>query len=192
MWYLNYKKHEYYAFMENAFNEYECDKIVELGNSIELKEATLTENSEINLDRRKNKVAWISPLNVGADHYWIWEKITEMVHHVNNKYWQYNIEYMESLQYTIYNSVDDFYVKHTDLGVNPLTYRKISFSLQLTDEDDYEGGDLLFYFSENPSKAIRTRGCITFFPSYVLHEVTPIISGKRESLVGWICGPKFK
>jgi len=31
-----------------------------------------------------------------------------------------------------------------------------------------------------------------FFPSYTLHEVTPVTKGTRYTLVGWVHGPAFK
>jgi len=37
----------------------------------------------------------------------------------------------------------------------------------------------------------RALGSISFFPSYTIHEVTPVTSGVRYSLVGWACGPAF-
>ena len=30
------------------------------------------------------------------------------------------------------------------------------------------------------------------FPSYVLHEVTPVTKGERYSLVAWLTGKPFK
>ena len=66
-------------------------------------------------------------------------------------------------------------------------FRKISFSLQLNDPLEYTGGDLVVN-----SKVIgRQRGSITFFNSFVSHSVTPVQSGVRRALVGWIIGPKF-
>jgi hypothetical protein len=35
-------------------------------------------------------------------------------------------------------------------------------------------------------------GTFTVFPSYTLHEVSPILDGARYSLVGWVNGPDFK
>jgi predicted 2-oxoglutarate/Fe(II)-dependent dioxygenase YbiX len=35
-------------------------------------------------------------------------------------------------------------------------------------------------------------GSLSVFPSYQLHEVTPVESGIRRALVGWVIGPKFK
>ena len=38
----------------------------------------------------------------------------------------------------------------------------------------------------------KQRGLIAVFPSYVLHQVTPVTQGSRQSLVAWISGPAFK
>ena len=35
-------------------------------------------------------------------------------------------------------------------------------------------------------------GDLVVFPSYVLHEVTPVTKGERNSLVCWVTGPSFK
>lgn len=64
--------------------------------------------------------------------------------------------------------------------------------MQLSDEDDYVGGDLELMFGDEPQKMIRKRGTILCFPSYVLHRVTPVTEGTRYSLVAWITGPQFK
>ena len=70
--------------------------------------------------------------------------------------------------------------------------RKLSFSVQLSDPDDYKGGDLLLKISSDPTQVKKTRGTVIFFPSYVLHEVTPVEQGVRKSLVGWVTGPRWK
>ena len=38
----------------------------------------------------------------------------------------------------------------------------------------------------------KKQGTLIAFPSYTLHEVTPLISGTRYSLVAWLGGPTFK
>ena len=57
---------------------------------------------------------------------------------------------------------------------------------------EYEGGDLRLYGGDDYDTAPKKQGTIIGFPSYVLHEVTPVTSGVRYSLVGWAQGPKFK
>jgi PKHD-type hydroxylase len=38
----------------------------------------------------------------------------------------------------------------------------------------------------------KKQGTVIVFPSYVLHEVTPITQGTRHSLVAWLAGDPFK
>ena len=70
--------------------------------------------------------------------------------------------------------------------------RKLSVSLQLSDPNDYDGGDLVINTGGGLQKMKREQGTITVFPSYNLHKVMPIERGTRYSLVGWVSGPNFK
>ena len=70
--------------------------------------------------------------------------------------------------------------------------RKLSFSLQLSDPEDYNGGDLVIYNGNKPVKTKRQRGYMLVFPSFSVHEVTKLTKGTRYSLVGWIAGENFK
>ena len=70
--------------------------------------------------------------------------------------------------------------------------RKRSLVLQLSDPSDYEGGDLEFFVSAEPTPVERKKGLIVAFPSFVLHHVTPVTSGTRRTLVVWLSGPKFR
>ena len=61
--------------------------------------------------------------------------------------------------------------------------RQLSISIQLN--EDYEGGDLAFF---NGTYVIpKKKGLLTIFPSYALfpHQVTPVKSGTRYSIVTW-------
>ena len=58
--------------------------------------------------------------------------------------------------------------------------------------NDYEGGDTLFFTSNNPVKMPKESNIATFFPSYMIHEVTEITRGIRYSLVSWAHGEYFK
>ena len=64
--------------------------------------------------------------------------------------------------------------------------------LQLTDTANYEGGNLQIRVGGDPQTVRKQRGLIAVFPSYVLHQVTPVTQGNRQSLVAWISGPPFK
>jgi len=101
----------------------------------------------------------------------------------------------EEIQMTKYKK-GDYYKKHIDFGYdrNQRAHtRKLSSTLQLSDSDEYEGGDLIFHIDgfvqhEDTVKVPRNKGTLVVFDSRLPHEVTPITSGNRYSVVKWVCG----
>ena len=71
------------------------------------------------------------------------------------------------------------------------TIRKLSITIQLSSPQDYEGGDLILHNGE-PEKMQKELGKLIVFPSYTLHEVTPVTKGTRYSLVAWVAGKPFR
>jgi PKHD-type hydroxylase len=70
--------------------------------------------------------------------------------------------------------------------------RKLSLTIQLSDPFSYNGGELHLFTGNEPTIIPKEQGKLISFPSYVLHEVTPVTKGERYSLVAWITGPQFK
>jgi PKHD-type hydroxylase len=70
--------------------------------------------------------------------------------------------------------------------------RKLSITIQLSNSDDYEGGDLELLYDKEPYKLDRSRGTFLVFPSFMLHRVTPVTRGTRWSLVAWIGGKRWQ
>jgi PKHD-type hydroxylase len=63
----------------------------------------------------------------------------------------------------------------------------------LSDPSEFEGGQLeIKVNNDDPVTLEQKRGRAWFFPSYVLHRVTPVTKGPRRSLVLWVGGPEFK
>ena len=62
----------------------------------------------------------------------------------------------------------------------------------MSDPNDYEGGDLQLNTGGSIISVKKEVGLICFFPSFVLHRVTPITSGVRTSLVTWLCGANLR
>jgi predicted 2-oxoglutarate/Fe(II)-dependent dioxygenase YbiX len=79
---------------------------------------------------------------------------------------------------------------HTDLG-NKVCHRKLSFTIQLSDSDDYEGGDIEFIGSKVDKLALRQKGTCIIYPSFIPHKITKVTKGERLAIVGWIHGPTF-
>ena len=71
--------------------------------------------------------------------------------------------------------------------------RKLSFVLQLSDPDDYEGGNLQLLDEAGLSYiAPRKKGAIILFDSRTQHRVLKVTKGCRRSIVGWTVGPRWK
>jgi PKHD-type hydroxylase len=65
--------------------------------------------------------------------------------------------------------------------------------IQLTDPSLYTGGNLELQVSQPPEfNALRKKGTIIIFPSFIKHRVTKLESGERNSLVAWIEGPPWR
>lgn len=77
--------------------------------------------------------------------------------------------------------------------------RKLSVTISLNDPKEYKGGNLRFDLGPHNDvaryhtcKEIRPKGSIIIFPSHTYHQVTPVTSGTRYSLVAWNLGKPFK
>jgi PKHD-type hydroxylase len=95
-------------------------------------------------------------------------------------------------QYTEYPE-GGFYDWHTDNDVNfahEPTVRKISMTLLLSPENEFEGGDLEL-MKEGKAAKLK-QGQAIFFASFIRHRVTPVIRGNRKSLVMWFGGTPFR
>lgn len=120
--------------------------------------------------------------------------IMDHVYASNAKSYGFDLYNYTEQQYGIYDAKErGHYTWHADtpVFVDSPTQRKLSISIQLSEEDDYEGGDLEFQNIEIKQN-IRKKGTLILFPSYELHRVTPVTRGVRKSLVLWVYGPRFK
>lgn len=123
----------------------------------------------------------------------VYKKIAKKLIDVNHDVFKFNLTDLEPFQFTSYEK-DEYYHRHLDFHTDlyPGTLmRKLSASIQLSDPTEYEGGDLCVYVCEKPMVANKKKGSMTFFPSFTLHEVTPVTYGHRLSLVVWAWGPRF-
>jgi PKHD-type hydroxylase len=186
--------------VDNFFTEEELEKISIQLCDVNVKPAIAGWKSNINSEEdmnaaishsliaRKSNIYWLDdPM-----HEWIYNKVEIAINHVNLTNYNKLLYGIESLQYAEYDSkYNGFYKAHIDHYIEhtPLK-RSLSFTIQLSREEDYEGGELLIYVHGKTIKANKTYGTITFFDSMLLHEVTPVTSGFRKSLVGWIVGPR--
>lgn len=192
----------YFAFQKSAFPAEFCERIVAEGEKLpHSAEAGIgtSRNQRRDTTLRETELAFFPQRR---DQAWLYEPILQCVQAANAKFWNFRLSGIEAAQYGIYNP-GQFYGWHIDQHPRPYEQgpykgltRKISFSLQLTDGDSYDGGD--FELREpgeddvvQRADSARARGSVIIFPSFVTHRVTPVTSGIRRSLVGWIIGPPF-
>ena len=194
-WSLDIKQYEQYCYYSNVFTDVQIEEIKKIGDALEGQNATIEfEGIEKNIktvDKEyRNSITSFMPITTDSE--WLFRSLTDIITTANKTYFGFDINSIESLQYTVYNE-GGFYNKHIDIlnSTSASGVRKLSFSLQLTDEEDYEGGDLIISNAKDVVM-LRNKGTITFFPSYTPHEVLPVTSGVRKALVGWIIGPNFK
>jgi len=137
---------------------------------------------------RITEIAWIDTRTNGE----VYNKLTEVIHYVNNTYFKFNIAYIETLQYSVYPPTGH-YRCHTDASLKGFNGfgRKISFSIGLNDPSEYEDGELEIWTGGDNFKCRLDKGEALFFPSWIPHQVHPVTKGTRKSLVGWVHGPDF-
>jgi len=175
---------------EGAFTEEELDWLQKkASNSNEPAFVGTGKGPDVNTNIRRSQVSW---LNNNADTNWVFEKLSQVISQLNVDYFNFDLTgFGEELQLTNYDqSENGMYGWHQDY--NGKISRKLSLIVQLTDPSEYEGGNLQIMTTGTPVNVRKQRGLITVFPSYVLHQVTPVVKGSRQSLVAWVSGPAFK
>ena len=202
----------YYWYFKSAIPPKICDDIIKYGKS-QQEQIALTGDYDPNKvsdddikdvsKKRKSNVVWM-------DDRWIYKEIQPYIHQANvNAGWNFQWDFSESCQFTKYK-LNQFYDWHCDSWNKPYDkpnepnthgkIRKLSVTVSLSDETEYEGGDFEFDFrssddgSNQPQicKEIKPKGSVVVFPSFVWHRVKPVISGTRYSLVMWNLGQPWK
>lgn len=181
------------AWWRGAFSEEELDYLQDRAKSASMEAQVGGEYQSIEeLHKiRRSKLNWLSNT---PETEWVFERLAHVVSSLNSEFFRFDLTgFGEQLQLTNYDQENrGMYSWHQDSGGPRGICRKLSFALQLSDPSDYEGGNLQIMTRGQPENLIRERGIIVAFPSYTLHQVTPVVAGSRQSLVAWVSGPPFK
>lgn len=185
------KKIEPFAWWEGAFTDEELNWLQQRA-----KEATVPAqvggggDGRVANDLRRSELNWM-PNNENTA--WVFEKLAHVVSSLNADYFNFNLTGLsEQLQLTNYHEDrKGTYGWHQDFGAAGNS-RKLSLVLQLSNPEDYEGGQLQLFTAKEPINITKKRGLIVVFPSWTVHQVTPVVKGTRQTLVTWITGPAFK
>lgn len=203
VWYETELPTEVIRILEDALEEKYNEKLTQ----------SEVKGGVINEKIRKAKNAWL-PSN-----HWGVGFVMHFVNLANLQNFRYDLKGLDSqtVQYTVYDE-GEFYKWHCDQGIasyyKPETnnnhgysedtikddlivhnelVRKLSFSLQLSDEDEYKGGELqIMDESDGIYTVPKRKGLLVCFDSRARHRVSKITSGCRKSLVGWVVGPRWR
>lgn len=173
------------ATAKNFLTTEECNKLIALTDNTEFVEGGARSDNE-NTSIRDSKVTF---LTTNPDNMWLFEKLEAAMNHLNKAYKYELLGFYEGVQIASYSNAGK-YDWHIDLGRGASTSRKLSMSIQLSDPDTYEGGNLEFGNVEQVSE--RAIGTLIVFPSFLQHRVTPVTGGTRHSCVAWVHGQPFR
>ena len=183
-------KHPAWIMWEEALSEEEVEKILNDAREAETQSASTFRSGKGEEDsHRKTQIRWLQDER--------YKTLTQqMMWYIQeaNKHFNVDVSYLPPLQFTEYKDIGYHYDMHHDINWDRQDgmHRKISIVVQLSDPEDYEGGELTFSTTQNPDPlALAKKGTIICFLSYYEHGVAPISKGDRTSLVGWAEGPRW-
>lgn len=178
-----------YCWFDDVFRREEVPALLAVARSFPLEAASVGNEREVDGGIRSSEVRWVSPT---ADSLWIFQRIADLVRGANQARYGFDLWGMhEGLQVAEYGA-GGFFSWHKDHGKETHSIRKLSVTIQLSDPEEYEGGDLELLAGPEIVTAPRRLGTAVVFPSFVMHRVTPVASGRRRSIVAWISGPPYR
>jgi PKHD-type hydroxylase len=179
-----------FVYFNDIFNHDELHSLTKYCRSLETVKARTTKNIE-NDDYRKTDIGRVI---LNSDTEFFYQRISEIVVLLNSKSYDFELSgFYEDLDYLRYDSAEQAHFElHTDNVVFNQPGRKLSVVLQLSDPSEYEGGELQIIMNKDPITIPKNKGMLVIFPSYTVHKVTAVTRGVRETIVGWVTGPRFK
>ena len=194
----NHDFNSYVVTIPNFLPEDELKKIEDNASDIKVEESTVSSDNQKS-DYRTCEIRWFHP-NESTE--WLFQKMTGLLQEINGMHYLYNLSSWEPFQHTTYHGHNSgnfkSHLDETKIFNYTNMIRKLSFSIILNDPSEYEGGDLKIWYCKMDSEvkpALKIdnlkAGTLVAFPSFLLHEVTPVTKGTRKSLVCWTLGQRW-
>lgn len=177
------------------FSQEWCKKIIDSALQLPISPANIGIAGEDTRIRR-SKLRWIFP-NTELFNF-LQPELEDLFYTANQNAFGLDLWRFTEIQFTEYDeNIFGTYDWHNDVlwHINKPSQRKLSLVIQLTDPNEYFGGDLEIeplYLEPPAVNELRTQGTAIVFPSILKHRIAPVSKGKRHSLVAWIEGPKWK
>ncbi len=181
------------AMFEKAFSEEECAAIRGMGEKL-ISEGNLpasgtftADGDDVMSDYRQAFSQFLMP---NRETRWIFERLSKYLMSANKAVYRFHLAgFEQGFQLSQY-PVGNGYGWHVDIGHHMAMRRKLSMTVQLSQPDEYDGGELEFMIPA--LTADKGVGSLCVFPSWMLHRVKPITRGTRWSLASWVCGEPFR
>ena len=174
------------------FTPEQCQKIIDCGRRQKPQQAQVgmgKPGGGTDTNKRVTTISWI-PFEEMKPMY---SDLNNFIQAANENHFGFgDIQITEQAQFTEY-PVGGFYDWHMDCDVNMAhepPVRKISMTLLLSPENQFEGGDL--ELMAKGKKAKLKQGHAIIFASFLNHRVNPVTRGVRQSLVCWFGGKPFR
>jgi PKHD-type hydroxylase len=178
----------FYLAVPNAFSAEECDRIVALGEAAEGEPGPVYGGGGYGVDRRQRDVRTTLHARSEANA-WVFDRLDDMFAVGAEEFGLPVGPMTEPIQILRYDVGNHFATWHTDGGLDALDQRRISMSVELSERQDYDGGELEVVPELVCRPRTLPRGSVQLFPSRALHRVTPVTRGRRWSLVAWTGAP---
>lgn len=188
-----------WCYFKQYLSKAECEEIIQNALTIEPQQAIVGANGtelDVRPDYRRSLVRFINKDD------WRFQKLFDILWKTaimaNHDFFNVHITKLDYIQFAEYDaSYEGEYKDHHDvfwINGDDYYHRKLSCVLQLSDPNDYEGGNLEFIDTIHFPDAndIRQQGSLTYFPSFFRHRATPVIRGTRYSIAAWFDGPKWR
>ena len=186
-----------WCYFKSYFDRARCDDIVRRSRAMPSQDGVIGGNTGmgVNMDYRRSRVTFVQ--NDDWQFRDVFDDLWKMAVAANRDFFNVHITRLDFIQIAEYDSANQGeYKQHHDVfWITPgENHRKISCVIQLTDPDEYDGGDLqLLDVSEAPpAQDLRMQGTAVFFPSFFMHRANPVTRGVRYSIAAWFEGPKWR
>jgi len=184
-----------WCYFKSYINKETCQKIIDDCLLIPPENAVVG-NNVVDESIRKSKVRFLNKSDTKYSH--IFDTLWKTAIEANNDFFNVHITRLNFVQFAEYDSsYQGEYKRHHDvfwINNDPIYHRKLSCIIQLSDPNDYVGGD--FEMTDGDSKpdaeGIRQQGSIIYFPSMFYHKANPVLRGTRYSIAAWFEGPKWR
>ena len=187
-----------WCYFKSYFSKQQCEEIINLGMQQPSQDALVGLNgSAVTDDANRRSTIRFLPKNE-PQFKPLFEELWKTAIQANHDFFNVHITKLDFVQLAEYDyQYQGEYKDHHDvfwLNNDPFYHRKLSCIIQLSDPDDYVGGDFEMgnHITPLPREDCRLQGTVIYFPSFLVHRATPVIRGTRYSIAAWFDGPKWR